>query len=1009
MTATKRKLAIFALTVITALCMAITFGLSKTNVVKADEPIPVTSIELDGITSDMIPQVGGDIKRLSKNELPGYVYVTANADVELNNVNWISYNVNSFEVGDKFLSGYTYGVRVTFGVQSGYKRGFDEASAYTLKGIDSSLYTVKTIVNSGTVTGVDFMFDTLGEDELAMVDESKLAIPEGYVTANVNTGYIYLKGGKYPYTFDDIKTPNWITYSYNSSRGTQLNILFEGDRPTATEGEQTFSFRITDANGKVKVFNGTIGATVENPNMIKEININYAIPSVGADRPTRAELHEIIALPDGITWNVGVDGSGVNDYAGSATWSNTAAPDFRTFKKDETYTLQLYLKTTGDKVFAGESLLKGALISGGNTYKARFGSVNTKSVVFSVEISDYGVDPDKIKIKTETLPQGKIGVLYKAEIEGSVGEKERFSATIASIGLTLSEDGTLSGTPTKAGTFNLTVSYYYNEKFREQKYFKIIIEDYTKIDVPAAKSGLKYNGGIQVGVEESAGYTLDGNKATAVGTHTATAKLAPGYCWSDNTTADKTITWAIGKGEMAAPSGLQGVKTSIEGASDGQITGVNGTMEYKAESATTYIRCTGSTINNLKAGIYSVRYKATDNYNASADTIVTVPDGNKVTHTVTVTGGVGGGTYEVGATVTLKANAAQSGFEFTGWTITGVGVADLSQTEITFVMPDCDVSAVANYKAIEYSVVVDGGTADVEKSVKGATVTITANSAPIGEAFDKWVVVSGGVTLADVTSVNTTFTMLTDNVSVKATYKKIIYNVVVTGGVALKSNSIVRIATYGEEITIRCNTLERGKAFDKWTSAGVHFADENSAETTFTMPASDVTIVANIKALESRFVSVSGGLGAGVFYVGETVTITANTAPEGKEFDKWVVVSGGVTLADENSETTTFVMPNGAVEIKATYKNKTSGGETGGGTGGEDNSGGTSAGGTSGEVAPSPATDKKGGIGGGAIAGIVVGSVAVAGLGGFAIFWFAVKKKSFAELIAAIKALFKKK
>lgn len=49
------------------------------------------------------------------------------------------------------------------------------------------------------------------------------------------------------------------------------------------------------------------------------------------------------------------------------------------------------------------------------------------------------------------------------------------------------------------------------------------------------------------------------------------------------------------------------------------------------------------------------------------------------------------------------------------------------------------------------------------------------------------------------------------------------------------------------------------------------------------------------------------------------------------------------------------------------------------------------------------------GLSGGAIAGIVVGSVAVAGIGGFAIFWFAIKKKSFADLIAAIKGIFKKK
>ena len=43
------------------------------------------------------------------------------------------------------------------------------------------------------------------------------------------------------------------------------------------------------------------------------------------------------------------------------------------------------------------------------------------------------------------------------------------------------------------------------------------------------------------------------------------------------------------------------------------------------------------------------------------------------------------------------------------------------------------------------------------------------------------------------------------------------------------------------------------------------------------------------------------------------------------------------------------------------------------------------------------------GLGAGAIVGIVIGSVAVVGVGGFALVWFVIKKKSFADLIAAFK------
>ena len=52
---------------------------------------------------------------------------------------------------------------------------------------------------------------------------------------------------------------------------------------------------------------------------------------------------------------------------------------------------------------------------------------------------------------------------------------------------------------------------------------------------------------------------------------------------------------------------------------------------------------------------------------------------------------------------------------------------------------------------------------------------------------------------------------------------------------------------------------------------------------------------------------------------------------------------------------------------------------------------------------PDDPTDDKDGLGAGAILGIVCGSVAVVGIGGFALFWFVIKKKSFADLIAIFK------
>ena len=121
--------------------------------------------------------------------------------------------------------------------------------------------------------------------------------------------------------------------------------------------------------------------------------------------------------------------------------------------------------------------------------------------------------------------------------------------------------------------------------------------------------------------------------------------------------------------------------------------------------------------------------------------------------------------------------------------------------------------------------------------------------------------------------------------------------------------------------------------------------------------------------------------GESKFYAhGESVTVTAEDK-EGKVFMGWQDESGKIVSTNKSY---TFTVTE-ATTLTAVYEDKSSGG---------------------GEIT-TPA--KKDGLSGGQIAGIVIGSVAVAGIGGFAVLWFAVKKKTFADLIAKIKALFAKK
>lgn len=74
-------------------------------------------------------------------------------------------------------------------------------------------------------------------------------------------------------------------------------------------------------------------------------------------------------------------------------------------------------------------------------------------------------------------------------------------------------------------------------------------------------------------------------------------------------------------------------------------------------------------------------------------------------------------------------------------------------------------------------------------------------------------------------------------------------------------------------------------------------------------------------APETYQVTVTNGSGNGSYIEGTNVTITADSAPEGQEFDKWTS-EDEVTFADASATSTTFVMPAKDVAVTAVYKEK---------------------------------------------------------------------------------------
>ena len=348
---------------------------------------------------------------------------------------------------------------------------------------------------------------------------------------------------------------------------------------------------------------------------------------------------------------------------------------------------------------------------------------------------------------------------------------------------------------------------------------------------------------------------ISGNTATDAGDYTVRVTSKTGK-WADGSTDAVTAAWSIGKATQEAPNGLIGVAPTTEGGSDGKITGVDATMEYRAESETIYTACTGIEIENLSAGNYFVRYAEDHNHFASPDAEVTVGEGMPLADfTITFNGNGGSGSMEP---VTVKAGTnyilpacgftAPADQEFKAWEIGG---AEYKVGDSYTVDRDTEIKALWENSVITpttYTVTVgnDGngtGTATPSTAAAGTTITLTATPNK-GYHFKEWQVISGGVTIKD-----DKFLMPDSNVEVSAIFEK----------------DAPPVPT---EFTITVKTDGNG------TASASH-----------------------AKAV-----------------VGTEIRLTA-TPNTGYHFKEWQVISGGVTIKDNK-----FLMPSANVEVKAIFE-----------------------------------------------------------------------------------------
>lgn len=321
-----------------------------------------------------------------------------------------------------------------------------------------------------------------------------------------------------------------------------------------------------------------------------------------------------------------------------------------------------------------------------------------------------------------------------------------------------------------------------------------------------------------------------------------------------------------------------------------------------------------------------------------ADTYtITVKDGS-------VTGGAtddGSGAFvaAAGTQVTVK-TTTPSGKVFSGWTgQDGAGqpvlFADASATETTFEMPAYNVSITANYTDSTYSVSVTNGTLDGGAAsgsyTAGSTVTVTANDPASGYAFLNWTATTqtgDAIIFADASATTTTFTMPSSAVTITANYQAVTptHRITVSNG-TINGSATDLTVDEGTQVTITANPNPQGQAFSGWsitdasgnsvasTALGI---DAYSSTITVTVNQS-LNFLAQYEGVQYNLNVKKGSADYQSAVAGTVVTITADDAPDGKEFDYWEVQSGNVSLSNAYRESTTFVMPASDVTVKAHY------------------------------------------------------------------------------------------
>ena len=279
------------------------------------------------------------------------------------------------------------------------------------------------------------------------------------------------------------------------------------------------------------------------------------------------------------------------------------------------------------------------------------------------------------------------------------------------------------------------------------------------------------------------------------------------------------------------------------------------------------------------------------------------------------------GDYEVGSTITIE-NPTKAGYTFEGWNISG---SDASINDNVLTMGTEDITITAKWIAnTNTAYVVKHWTQNLGASTTQNSTNYTVNSTENKTGTTASSVTPSVKTITGFTSPSTqTKTIAADGSMVIDYYytrNSYTYTLGSKTGVTTTGSSTTGSYQYGATITLKASA-NAGYTWSKWTSSNTSLvSDKTTADTTFKMPAGNVTMTPNV-TVNTYTISytLNGGTKgssaptSGTY--GSTVTVS-NPTRTGYEFTGWSVSGTGSVLSG-----TKLTIGSANVTLTANWRN----------------------------------------------------------------------------------------